>query len=929
MSSSASVSEPRGRGGRPATGAVLGLGALVLLAGLLPVRAQDAGVPVVVRVAVEVDGRPAEAGLLDLIPFKPGEPYFPRLVDQAIKQIFRTGLFADVRVRKSGEEQVELVFALVKNLFIEGVAFRGPKASAARLRESLVSLRPGAVLQEDRIPQATAEVGDGLRNEGFFDAAVTCEVLRAAGDSTVKLLFRATSWKRYTIGSLDIEWKAEIPGTGLFRKMKSKVGRVYVPSVLAADLEALSAALGKAGYRRAEVRLAGESFDDENRRVDLRVEVLPQEKIRIVVNGAKVPGRFLEPIWEERVFEEWGLAEGEVRVLNHLRRKGFLYATVSSRIEKTRDELLITHDVAPGPKTKIEAVGFKGQTAYSDLDLKTRLAVRLGIPFFALLSYDRLFSIPREVEAFYKENGFAGVQVRLDLVRQKTGVRAVFDVQEGPKTSVEAVRLEGASLYPADAIVRELVSREGGPYFPPSVQRDVGQIETFYLNRGVRGTRVFARAEPTAENRVTLVYEIREGEKMAVRNVLVTGNRVTKDRVIRKELRVEKGGEADYSKVQETKRRLERLGIFSEVRVDEVQAGPGEEVVVVTVREGERNYAGAGLGFESPNRLTGSLASWPNDFRPRGTCEYIRSNVFGLGAQVGLLGQLSTLERRAVASWNQPYLFGLAMPTTLLAWTEREKRESFTFDRRGVSLSTVKALGKARLLLASLSLVRTALTIINIENPPGDIDRQFQPYSAALASLSLSWERRDDTLNPAKGFFFGVTGEWGFPVFGMESDYQKFYFKSQLFRPLPGGLNLGLTARLGLGNGLRNLPERFFAGGSNTFRGEEFDLLGPLDETTLKPFGGEAVLLVNAELAFAVIPSWKELRLTSFFDLGNVYASLKEFRPLELQGAAGAGIRYKTPLGPVRLELAWKLWGLDAQDKKGKPLVFLTIGNIF
>ena len=118
--------------------------------------------------------------------------------------------------------------------------------------------------------------------------------------------------------------------------MKSKVGDVYVPNRLAADLEALSQGLGRAGYRRAEVRLAGESFDDENRRVDLRIEILPQEKITIVVNGAKVPLRILEPIWDERVFEQWGLSEGEARILNYLRRQGYLFATVQSRVEKPR-----------------------------------------------------------------------------------------------------------------------------------------------------------------------------------------------------------------------------------------------------------------------------------------------------------------------------------------------------------------------------------------------------------------------------------------------------------------------------------------------------------------------------------------------------------------------------------------------------------------
>jgi outer membrane protein insertion porin family len=929
MSSTASASRELCRGRGPAAGAVLALAAVLVFAGVRTVRAQDVGAAVVAKVAVEADGKPAEKGLLDLIPIKPGDPYSPRLVDQAVKQIFRTGLFADVRVLKSGEDRVELVFALVRNLFINNVFFRGSEASSARLRESLVSLRPGGILQEDRLAEAVKEVREGLRKEGYFGASVDCDVRRKSGDTTVDLVFRASSWKTYRIGALDIEWKADIPQRTLLGKMKSRVGKVYVPSLFEADLAALTAALGKRGYRRADVRLAGEAFDEEKSRVDLRVEILPQEKITIVVNGAKVPSRLLEPIWEERVFEQWGLAEGEVRVLNHVRRKGYLFASVKSRVEKGPDEIRIVHDVTPGGKFQIEGVDFRGLTAFTDLDMKTRLAVSEGVPFFGLLGYDRLFSIPREVEAFYKENGFADVQVRLDLVKQKTGVRAVFEVREGPKTIVEAIRLEGTSLFPADAFIRELVSRQGGPYYPPNIQSDVGQIESFYLNRGVRGTEVVARVEPAAENRVSLVYEIQEGEKVTVRDVFVTGNRTTKNRVIGKELRIGKGDEADYSKVQETKRRLERLGIFSEVRVDEVRTGPRDEVVVVTLREGEKNYAGAGLGFESLTPLSGSLAAWPNDFRPRGTAEYIRSNVFGLGAQAGLLAQLSTVERRAIASWNQPYLFGLAMPTTLLAWAEREERESFTYDRRGVSLSTVKSLSKARLLLVSLSLTRTALPKVDLENPPPDIDRRFLPYSAALASFSLSWERRDDTLNPEKGFFFSVAGEWGVPVFGMESDYQKLFFKSQIFRPLPGGLNLGLTARLGLGNGLRHLPERFFAGGSNTFRGEEFDMLGPLDTTTLKPLGGEAVFLINSELVFAVVPSWKELRLTAFLDLGNVYGSLKQFRPLDLQGAAGAGIRYRTPLGPVRVEIAWKLWGIDAQDKKGKPLIFLTIGNLF
>jgi len=928
MSSSGNASETGARARRAA--AVLAL-AFVLAAprGAGFARAQDVPPPVVDRVVVEVDGQPGEAGLLDLIPIRPGDPLEPRLVDQAVKQIFRTGIFADVRVEKRGDERTELVFVLVRNVFIDDIRFRGPKVPAARLRDALVTLRPGATLAEDRIEAAVAEVREGLRREGRFDAEVACDVRRKPGASTADLVFRLMDWKSFRVAGLEIEWKAEIPEQALLKKMKTKVGDLYVPSRLEADLEGLKAGLAKAGYRRAEVRLAGETFDEKNRRVDLLVEILPQERIVVAVNGASVPARLLDPIWEERVFEAWGLAEGEARILNHLRRKGYLFAEVESRVEKSPGEIRIIHDVSPGDRHKVEGVEFRGLETFSDFDMKNRLALREGVPLFSFLSYDRLFTIPREIEEHYKESGFADVQVRLELERRPAGVLAVYDIQEGPRTLVDAVRVEGAGLILSETLAGELLCRPGGPYFPPNVQTDVTRIEAFYLDRGVRGTSVVPRVEPAGEDRVSVVYEVEEGEPVAIRSVLITGNRRTKDRVVGREVLVEKGGEADYAKIQESKRRLETLGIFADVRVDEVRTGPGEEVVVVTVREGDENYAGAGLGFESLTPLTGSLASWPNNFRPRLAAEYIRSNVLGLGAQLGVLGQISKFERRAVVSWNQPYFLGLSMPTTLLGWAEREERTAFTLDRRGVSLSAVKALSRARLLLGSLSLTRTAIPVYDLENPPEELDRRFQPYSAAIASVSMSWERRDDTLNPSRGHFFSAVAEWGFPVFGMESDYQKVFLKAQAYRPLASTLYFGTTARLGLGSGLRNLPERFFAGGSNTFRGEEFELLGPIDETSLKPYGGEAVLLFNTELSWAIFPSWKALQLAAFFDLGNVYASLDDFQPFDLLGAAGAGLRYRTPLGPVRVEIAWKLWGFDAQDRRGKPLIFLTIGQIF
>jgi len=926
--------DSRGRKPRrgPGPGCLPVLLALLLWPATRAAPAQETGLPVIARVVVQVDGRPGEAALLDLIPLQAGEPYSARAVDQAVKAIFRTGLFSDVQVLKSGDEDVELTFVLARNLFVADVKFRGTRAPAARLMDGLLSLRPGSVLSEERLPVAAGEVRAALRGEGFFDAKVEVEVHKDARSSSARLVFRVDSWKTVRVRSIALEGDVLADRDALLKRLKCRPGDPYVPARLERGRQALAAFYAAQGFRRAEVRLEEESFDEERSEVGLRVGIEAHEKIRVEIRGARVPARLVEPIWDEPIFEQWGLEEGEARVLNHVRRKGYLQAAVDGRIEKTEDGLAVIYEVSRGEKFRVREVEFPGLAAYSPDDLKVLLAVREGVPFFDLLGYDRLFALPRDIETLYKENGFAEVQVKLDFVRQGADVKAVYSVREGAQRRVSSVRLEGVSLFSPQAMLAELANKEGGPYFPPNVQRDVGRIENAYLDRGARGTEVLPRVEMGEDHRVSLVFEITEGEPFVTGNILVTGNRITKTKVINREIQVRKGDVADQSRIQDSKRRLERLGIFSEVRLEQIPTEPGHEILVVTVREGEMNYAGIGLGFESRNRVSGSLASWPDEFRPRGTAEYIRTNVLGLGAQVGLVGQLSGIERRIVGSWSQPYLFGLTMPTTLLAWAEREDRVSFKFDRRGVSFNTVKPLGAARLLLASLSLTRTAIFDVSIENPPEDIDRRYLPYSAAVASLSMSGDRRDDTLNPVRGTYFNLVGEWGFPVFGMESDYQKVFLKSQFYRPLSPGLSLSLTGRLGLGRSLRNLPERFFAGGSNTFRGEEFDMLGPAEtgeDGSQKPLGGEAVFLINTELAFPLVRSWRELRIAAFFDLGNVYGRLQDFRPLDLQGAAGAGIRYRTPLGPVRLEVAWKLWTFESTDRKGRPLFFLTIGNIF
>lgn len=144
--------------------------------------------------------------------------------------------------------------------------------------------------------------------------------------------------------------------------------------------------------------------------------------------------------------------------------------------------------------------------------------------------------------------------------------------------------------------------------------------------------------------------------------------------------------------------------------------------------------------------------------------------------------------------------------------------------------------------------------------------------------------------------------------------------------PIFLGCTFSSTTRFGLGRGRIPIHERFFAGGSNSFRGVEFDELGPKDPNSLKPVGGKALLLFNFELNFPLISSFKSLSGVAFYDAGNVFERRKQVSLYSIQNAVGLGLRYRTPLGPVRFEIGWNL---NAPEGEKDVLAFITIGNIF
>jgi outer membrane protein insertion porin family len=569
---------------------------------------------------------------------------------------------------------------------------------------------------------------------------------------------------------------------------------------------------------------------------------------------------------------------------------------------------------------------FEGLSYFTPTEIKSDLLIHTNIPLLSKIDGARLFELPREIEFLYKTRGFP--DTKADLVFEKMGnkVRPIFYVEEGVQQTINTITFEGLNSFNRETLLQQIGATEGGFFFQPNVQRDLGRLENYYRNNAFRGTEIVAHVQEVEENRFDLKFSVNEGNQVSIERIIVAGHKVTKISTILREVQVRENGLARYDLISETEKRLANLGIFSEVMIEEIPLSPQRINLLIRVREGSRNYASLGIGLETKSDPH-TFAIWNNEIRPRGTAEFNRNNILGIAAQFSIFGQISTREKRIVFSWEQPYFFfNVPLATYINAWFEQEERRSFSYDRRGVHIGVIKVLSseKNMNLLTTLGYEKTILTELFVLE--SEIDRQYFPYSKTSIAESFILDRRNDPFNAQRGHFLSAALEWAYPLFNAESDFLKLFTKYQHYVPVFPNWVFSGTFRLGLGRGKMPIHERFFAGGSNSFRGTRFDELGPKDPVSHQPTGGKALLLFNFEMTFPLLSAFKDLYGAFFYDVGNVWALRGDVDLASLQNAVGLGLRYRTPLGPIRLEVAWYV---DAPQGENEILGFITIGNVF
>jgi outer membrane protein insertion porin family len=373
-----------------------------------------------------------------------------------------------------------------------------------------------------------------------------------------------------------------------------------------------------------------------------------------------------------------------------------------------------------------------------------------------------------------------------------------------------------------------------------------------------------------------------------------------------------------FERVLESQRRLSGLGIFERVQIAELDpARERRRDVVVRVQEAPATSWSWGVGYSEQDRLRGSV-------------ELTRRNLGGVGRTASVFARGSFRGSRALLSLREPWLFGRQLDSFLSAFWEEEDRTSFDYNRKGGTVRAGRTLDPRTSLI--LRYLYQDTNVYNIEVPIDEIDRQYRTYAVSGPSASVVFDTRDDPLEPKRGFFLGADLQLSLDALGGVS-YLKGFFQAASVRRLRPDLLFVLSGRLGLASTfgdeapLLPLPERFFAGGDYGPRGFPVDEVGPKivsPSGDVYPTGGNAVLLGGAELRLNLTRSFQ---LASFLDTGNVYPESRDLAFSDLRWSAGLGLRYRTPIGPVRVD-----WGYVLDPEPGDPgrsNFHLSIGHAF
>jgi outer membrane protein assembly complex protein YaeT len=882
--------------------------------------------------------------LMVMIPLRPGLPLRGSDVRDAIQRLYETGEYADLAVDATlGASGVILKVLTKPNYFVGHVTVNGvPEPPNEGQLVLATKLQLGTDYSAEQTKAAVDRLVDLLKRNGFYHASVQSIDAPDASTQQVNVDFNVDPGERARFAGLNATGHPERPIQKLvssagWKRFRGLLGwHSYTESRLRSGLDNIHSWYPEHDHLLATVKLVNINYDPTKNTVAPEVEIESGPRVEVRLRGAKMSDarlRSLLPIYEERTVDRDLLEEGSRDLVKYFESQGYFDVTVSyTTTNPPSGRQYIDYVVEPGARHKIAKLEILGNHYFDDQTLRERISVMpASFPRYRHGRYSRN-ELERDVNGIrdlYRANGFRDAEVTSHEVDDYRGMPSnigiLVEIKEGPQWFVSNLDLEGGSAEDLAALQPILHSTGGQPYSDLSIASDRDGILDYFYNRGYAQATFEYTSTPAAEpQHMDLKYVVTPGTREFVRDILVSGLRRTRVDLVRHRIDLQPHDALSQSKITGSQRRLYDLGIFA--RVDAGLQNPeGQEpdkYVLYSLEEAGRYLTNYGFGAEI-GRIGGGTTSLDSPagttgFSPRVSFGVSRLNFLGLGHTIGLQTRVSTLEQRALASYLAPQFLGnpnLNLQFTGLFDISHDVR-TFSSRREEGSVQLGEKLSRQfsiqyRLTFRKVNILGTPLIT------PELIPLLSQPVRVGFVSTTVIQDRRDDPIDAHRGIYNSLDIALASNWLGSQTGFGRVVARDSTYHPIGRNLVLARTTTFAMIERYAGLPEiplaeRLFAGGSFSNRAFPDFQAGPRDLETGFPIGGNALFVNSVELRFPLVGD--RLGGVVFNDFGNVYSSVNRislrFHQRDLQDfdyavqSFGFGIRYRTPVGPVRVDLS-------------------------
>ena len=889
-----------------------------------------------------------------LIETEVGEPLTDEEIRHTLRNLQASGTAAETELYTrddpaGGGVVVVIVFRAVVQ---EGeIRVLGKLGLAIEDLRRAIPQRVAEPLSEDTVLQGVYALSSLYERSGYFRARVRVAVETNPLRRRAIVTYNVASGPRSNLSAITFDHPvAPFQPAELIHQLRQQTNQPFSQRVAVEDAERLQSWLIKQGYGAARVDTPRVDHDPGSPLVKLTYPISIGPKISLVVVGGdekKLRREGLLPFLGEAGYDEALVLPGAGADQDLLPAAGALRRRRRDRGETGRGAARA--HLPDRPRAGLHATADRrlpGESRRSSI-AKLRAGMTASTePVLLRQGSGRLVQADLDADLdtlrrYYALNGYTAVVVGPPQVSRKgEDLGLIIPIKEGARERVVHLTFQGFTALDPEALRKQLPLKENEGFHPVLLDNTLDLLRTEYSAKGYNQAQVSARQDwSSAHTLVDVTIEALEGPRQVVDRILVRGNERTQSDVIRRTLGLDHGQPVSPARLLQTERSLYQLGIFSLVDVQFVPSDLDDTQRDVLVRVEEGNAHGLTYG-----------AGWDSEGGLRGLFGYSDNNIFGKAYSLQTNVRWSQRDKLYRLLLNQPYLgeHPVTLNSSIFYQEEVPTGRPYEVTRYGGRVEALRVYGNRRFSLGF------DYRIVEPSVDPGiatnEIERRDQPYQVTSFVPAFFWDRRDDPILTTRGWSSLVQVEYAFPVpaFRTDTEFLKVFVQQTQFWnlgrpgvlaaslrfgsiepykaiPSSGGLNLPFPSR--------NIPiaERFFAGGDASQRAYDRDELGIRGETLILnpngggyvPVGGDGLVLFNLEYRFPILGDFGG---TLFFDAGNVWPDWRSIRVNELKKGVGLGARYKSPIGPLRAGIGWKL---DRDPKESGYSLFVNIGNAF